>query len=213
MMHADRFMTEGLDYRARYYDATIGRFISEDGIRFTGGINFYAYAGNNPILYGDPSGNVCCSPEKKRFFNWLAGPLGKMALDLNTDKTLLLTLAAKEGGWTNDALNHNMPLSNPFGVNSINNKGQAAGNINYTALASAGKDKPDYTAGLNLAIQSWERNFGDRVQGVKAPDDFVYGLLHPDHGKPYNTVNPNYDAQYQDLVDTMKKYMEACGIQ
>jgi RHS repeat-associated protein len=30
-------------YRARYYDPKIGRFISEDPIRFSGGINFYAY--------------------------------------------------------------------------------------------------------------------------------------------------------------------------
>jgi hypothetical protein len=131
-----------------------------------------------------------------------------MALDLNTDKTLLLTLAAMEGGWTTADLNHNMPLSNPFGVNSINRKGQAAGNINYTSLAGG-----DSAAGLTLAIKSWENIFGDRVQGVTAPDDFVYGLLHPDHGQPYNTENPNYDAQFQDLVDTMKKYMEACGIQ
>jgi RHS repeat-associated protein len=32
-------------YRARYYNPTFGRFISEDPIEFTGGINLYAYAG------------------------------------------------------------------------------------------------------------------------------------------------------------------------
>ena len=55
--------------------------------------------------------------------------------------------------------------------------------------------------------------FGNRVQGVKAADDFVYGLQHPDQGKPYNAVNPNYEDQYQDLYDLMLDYMEACGIQ
>jgi RHS repeat-associated protein len=29
-------------YRARYYGLSIGRFISEDQVRFDGGINFYA---------------------------------------------------------------------------------------------------------------------------------------------------------------------------
>jgi RHS repeat-associated protein len=44
-------------YRARYYDPEIGRFISEDPIGFAGGINFYAYVGNNPLVYNDPTGN------------------------------------------------------------------------------------------------------------------------------------------------------------
>jgi RHS repeat-associated protein len=48
----------GLYYmRARYYDPQIGRFISEDPIRFAGGdVNLYAYAGNNPVNYVDPWG-------------------------------------------------------------------------------------------------------------------------------------------------------------
>jgi RHS repeat-associated protein len=43
-------------YRARYYDPKIGRFISEDPIGFSGGLNFYAYVRNNPINRVDPSG-------------------------------------------------------------------------------------------------------------------------------------------------------------
>jgi RHS repeat-associated protein len=43
-------------YRARYYNPTIGRFISEDPARFVGGMNFYAYADGDPISERDPSG-------------------------------------------------------------------------------------------------------------------------------------------------------------
>lgn len=43
-------------YRARYYEPKFGRFISEDPIRFAGGMNFYAYVGNNPVTHSDPFG-------------------------------------------------------------------------------------------------------------------------------------------------------------
>ena len=48
----------GLYYmRARYYDPTVGRFISEDPIGFAGGtVNLYEYAQNNPVTRIDPSG-------------------------------------------------------------------------------------------------------------------------------------------------------------
>jgi RHS repeat-associated protein len=43
-------------YRARYYNPSTARFISEDPIGFRGGTNIYAYAAWNPISYIDPLG-------------------------------------------------------------------------------------------------------------------------------------------------------------
>jgi RHS repeat-associated protein len=43
-------------YRARWYDANLGRFISEDPIGIAGGINQYSYVSNNSINKNDPLG-------------------------------------------------------------------------------------------------------------------------------------------------------------
>ena len=48
-------LSSGLIYlRNRYYDPSIGRFISEDPAK--DGLNWYVYCGNNPVRYIDPSG-------------------------------------------------------------------------------------------------------------------------------------------------------------
>ena len=60
-------------YRARYYDQSSGRFLSEDPKQFAGGsVDFYDYVGNNPANMRDPEGQIptwgwWCGP------NWTGG--------------------------------------------------------------------------------------------------------------------------------------------
>lgn len=44
--------------RARYYDPKARRFISEDPIGLSGGINMYAFGGGDPVNSVDPSGTI-----------------------------------------------------------------------------------------------------------------------------------------------------------
>lgn len=45
-----------LHMRARWYSPSLGRFLSEDPIEFSGGLNWYAYADGDPVGHIDPNG-------------------------------------------------------------------------------------------------------------------------------------------------------------
>jgi len=69
-------------YRARYYSPTLQRFISEDPIGFSGGINLNRYAADNPISFSDPFGldvTISLWPG--------AGGFGHVGVGVNTNDT------------------------------------------------------------------------------------------------------------------------------
>lgn len=88
--------------------------------------------------------------------------------------------------------------NNPFGINKTKN-GQAIGNINYPSLAAA--------------IAAWEKMYGDRVGGDQAPRQFVHDLQNPDPpGNPYNSQNPKYEDQFEQVYNSVVRFMKLCGI-
>ncbi len=99
-------LTGLLYYRARFYDPQLGRFISEDPIGLAGGINSFAYVGNNPVLYRDPGG--LCPQDTGQGLNPVEG----------------------EKRW-NDCMNRYLPEAYPGGRNKPT--GQAVGAANLAS--------------------------------------------------------------------------------
>jgi len=63
--YGNRYLFQGREYssasglysfRARWYDSQAGRWLSNDPIGISGGLNLYAFCGNNPVMFVDPKG-------------------------------------------------------------------------------------------------------------------------------------------------------------
>jgi hypothetical protein len=65
-----------MDYNARYYDPWLGRFVNADTVVPNPGapkdLNRYAYAGNNPVRYTDPTGHYLFEeePDDPQTWRW-----------------------------------------------------------------------------------------------------------------------------------------------
>jgi RHS repeat-associated protein len=82
-------------YRARYYDPASGRFLSEDPVRFSAGVNFYDYVYNNPVRYADPMG---LSPQDAQRIQLAC----KKCTQQLTDAGLRGPGSGRWNGWWND---------------------------------------------------------------------------------------------------------------
>ncbi len=89
-------------YRARYYDPAVGRFASEDPVRFNGGLNFYAYVNNSSTNFSDPLGEFPTSWHRDttlKLANQVFGPKcadkAKAVADANASVDALPTLRSK----------------------------------------------------------------------------------------------------------------------
>jgi RHS repeat-associated protein len=101
-----------IDYQARYYSPTLGRFISPDTIvpepGSSQGWNRYAYANNNPLRYMDPSGHcvpgLCPGQNADYYNNIMSSSSGmiryKAAIALNA----ALHNAPDAESWNTDSL-------------------------------------------------------------------------------------------------------------
>lgn len=157
-------------YRARYYDPTSGRFLTQDPIGLDGGINLYAYVQNDPVNLVDPWGlapftnhcqkPICFKPEKTT-----EGYNGTKKYPCPPGQT-----CDADGVYPPDG-------SNPIKF------------CNGCTLTANGEgdeceiEKPD--------CPSWKSKICQQIFGGPVPDSFWDKDKHKDWPKPSDPITPN----------------------
>ena len=88
--------------QSRYYDPSIGRFISADNVGYLGAgenltsYNLYAYCNNNPVMYTDSKGHWCGIDDAITF---LVGGIAGLVGQLITDAIMFAITGEWAGTW------------------------------------------------------------------------------------------------------------------
>jgi len=170
-------------YRARYYDPSIGRFVSVDPIGFEGGdVNLYAYVGSNPANFNDPYGLFFGSLGTKVVGKIvgstaqeiaIAGKVADSAVAVGIEMSGISENVPDVLGYTGDA------LQAVGGAQTLTLAGAMATYSSVTPIA------PLVLAGLGGAEIGFAFNhFYERISGQSLGED-IYDWLHPeDKNKP-----------------------------
>jgi len=182
-------------YRARYYDPSAGRFLSEDPIQFGGGPNFYVYVGNGPIGRIDPLG-----------LDWLTN-LSNFSAGAGSVLSFGLTDLVNDATGASSVVNKcsiSHKLGAVFGIALSAAIGGAVGA--EAAEANAGKEGfefshwiPDRWGGPRSV---WNGNYVSTAEHA-LNDPFRYRFMDP-AWKALNPMNPAWQQQWNRIPLLLK---------
>lgn len=157
----------GWYYRARYYEASTGRFLSEDPLRFSSGINHYTYVLNAPVMYTDPSGLCLCA---------FKGSVGRLTVSTNCKGKLAMWVISERGA----------PASGAVGGRSVSADGFVHGGRTYKIDGSTCVEVDCSGGGTTLTtcINMIACLLGKRGPYEVAPGEFGGSPKEPTLGAP-----------------------------
>lgn len=180
--------------RARYYNPVAGRFMQED-VYQGDGLNLYAYCGNNPVVYDDPSGYASTSTGKA------CPPQGKISESVDESGTDSSNPFYKQGGGSDlddfMSIHAQKHVYNPE-VKSTKNKTQFGENIDVAKLREDTLLHPDqviYDSEHNMIKYVKEYDFNISTPDTPTGSHRVFINLAPRAGKTIrNSQFPYYGA-------------------
>jgi RHS repeat-associated protein len=192
-------------YRARYYSPSLQRFVSEDPVGVAGGINLYAYAGNDPVDNVDPSGK----------YDWpyhvYITYVAAMNAGYNSDQAWELAKAVAnvdfdpgtQGGGANAANAHAMAGRKDNGKQQTcqqayqGSQNQLVQDTDSGKLAAALHMIQDATSPSHAGYQFW--NGGNTPLHLPGPTHFAKETFLGPYSEPIQTAIQNSTTYLQDL--------------
>mgnify|MGYP001086981244 CR=1 FL=1 len=175
--------TELYYLQTRYYDPELGRFISQDSIEYAApetinGLNLYAYCGNNPVMYVDPTGTM---PKwLQKIVDWTSTILGFLNPVSKVTGIGAVLVAAIEGRGADIISDWNNGCFNPFNMNA-----QVALNSKVFSFY-----KGESVIRHSISGVSSFQILGNIVLNSSEKDD-IYGI---------NTINHEYGHSIQERI-------------
>ena len=195
----------GLYYlRARYYNASLGRF-TQEGVIYNDGLNLYAYCNSNPVMYSDPSGFAKqCDPKVG----------GEKDSKSGTGERLI---PGMEGGVTGgDSIKLGKNMMESMGLpRGTNWKGHQAQHIipaemaNHPVLQRIGMDLDDASNGLFLRTPADDISAMSRHRGYHSTyNEFVKTQLDA------MDISQSVDVLQKQVYDLQQnlKYLQQSGL-
>ena len=191
----------GLYYlRARYYNASLGRFTQEDTI-YNDGLNLYAYCNSNPVMYCDPSGfakETCkskvggeCDSESSTY-SLLPGEG-----DIGTYKDLV-----KAGKRGDNITPHHMPSAEYMGTKGVARNDGLCMNMEMPSPGTGGRHRLTDTYGRNMTDTKKAYYYSLSPRDALAYDIKNLREIYQSQGL-YSEIRPQlrkYIKKYKDLM-------------